>query len=86
MTKNNKIMKDKTLSYQGNCTSDEIIEYLFGDVTNFAQLIEDHGDEFILQVLVVKYDSEDDIHYFFYKNPNQVKELNGNITNAKNKF
>lgn len=55
----------KNLSYIGNCTDDDVIEHLFGDATNFAQLVDEHGDEFILGNLVVKYDSETDIHSFY---------------------
>ena len=55
------------LSYQGNCTQDDIIEHIFGDVNNFARLVDEYGDEFELNDLVVKYDPEKDIHSFYYK-------------------
>lgn len=61
--------EDKNLNYFGNCTDDDVIEHIFGDVNNFAQMIDEHGDEFILEDLVVKYDQDEDIHYFFYKIP-----------------
>lgn len=55
------------LSYIGNCTDDDVIEHIFGDATNFAQAVEEHGDEFTIDDLVVKYDSESDVHSFYYK-------------------
>jgi len=60
---------DTTLDYQGNCTQDDVIEYIFGDVNEFARLVDEHGDEFTVGDLVVKYDSKEDIHHFYYKTP-----------------
>ena len=57
----------ENLSYIGNCTDDDVIEHIFGDATNFAQVVEEHGDEFTIDDLVVKYDPESDIHSFYYK-------------------
>ena len=61
------IWEDAGLSYIGNCTDDDVIEHLFGDPTGFAQAVEEHGDEFVLDDLVVKYDPETDVHSFYYK-------------------
>lgn len=61
------INESAELSYQGNCTDDDVIEYIFGDVNNFACMVDEHGDEFELGDLVVKYDPENDIHHFYYK-------------------
>ena len=58
---------DSNLSYQGNCTEDDVIEHIFGDVNNFANMVEEHGDEFTVGDLVVKYDPETDVHSFYYK-------------------
>jgi hypothetical protein len=55
------------LNYIGNCTDDDVIEHIFGDATNFAQAVEEHGDEFTIGDLVVKYDPESDVHSFYYK-------------------
>lgn len=57
----------ENLNYIGNCTDDDVIEHIFGDATNFAQEVEEHGDEFVLNDLVVKYDPETDVHSFYYK-------------------
>ena len=54
------------LNYIGNCTDDDVIEHIFGDTTNFAQAVEEHGDEFTINDLVVKYDPKTDIHSFYY--------------------
>lgn len=61
------------LSYIGNCTDDDVIEHIFGDATGFAQAVDEYGDEFTINDLVVKYDPETDIHSFYYKN-NAVSE------------
>ena len=66
--KNTELTEDANLNYQGNCTDDDVIEYIFGDATRFAQLVDEYGDEFVLDDLVVKYNPEEDIHYFYYKN------------------
>jgi len=58
---------DSNLSYQGNCTEDDVIEHIFGDVNNFANMVEEHGDEFTVGDLVVKYDPKTDVHSFYYK-------------------
>ena len=55
------------LNYIGNCTDDDVIEHIFGDVTRFAQAVEEYGDDFVLDDLVVKYDPETDVHSFYYK-------------------
>lgn len=57
----------ENLSYIGNCTDDDVIEHIFGDATGFAQAVEEYGDEFTLDDLVVKYDPESDVHSFYYK-------------------
>lgn len=60
-------INETDLNYQGNCTDDDVIEYIFGDATTFAQLVDEHGDEFEIDDLVVKYNPEEDIHYFYYR-------------------
>lgn len=57
----------ENLNYIGNCTDDDVIEHIFGDATNFAQAIEEYGNEFTIGDLVVKYDPETDVHSFYYK-------------------
>jgi len=65
---------DSNLSYQGNCTEDDVIEHIFGDVNNFANMVEEHGDEFTVGDLVVKYDPETDVHSFYYKKQGVAEE------------
>lgn len=52
----------------GNCTMDDVIEELFGDVNHFACLVEDLGDEFTVGNITVKYDEDKDIHSFYFNN------------------
>ena len=64
------------LNYIGNCTDDDVIEHIFGDATNFAQAVEEHGNEFTIGDLVVKYDPEADVHSFYYKKPGVAEGVN----------
>ena len=58
----------ESLDYQGNCTEDDVVDDIFGDVNNFANMVEEYGDEFTRGDLVVKYDPKKDVHYFYYNN------------------
>jgi len=69
------------LSYIGNCTDDDVIEHVFGDATGFAQAVEEYGDEFVLDDLVVKYDPETDVHSFYYQ---QQDVAEGSLTEIEN--
>ena len=64
----------ENLSYIGNCTDDDVIEHIFGDATNFAQAVEEYGDEFTIDDLVVKYDPKSDVHSFYYKKQGVAEE------------
>ena len=57
----------ESLDYQGNCTEDEVVDEIFGDVNNFARMVDEYGDEFTVGKLAVKYDPETDIHSFYYR-------------------
>lgn len=56
---------NENLNYYGNCTQDDVVDYIFGDVSEFARQVELHGDEFEMGDVVVKYDAEEDIHHFY---------------------
>jgi hypothetical protein len=73
---------DSNLSYQGNCTEDDVIEHIFGDVNNFANMVEEHGDEFTVGDLVVKYDPETDVHSFYYKKQGVAEVINPMTANT----
>lgn len=60
--------KGKEMIYLGNCTQEDIIEHFFGDVSSFAKAVEDNGDDFTINDLVIKYNNLEDIHYFYYNN------------------
>lgn len=49
----------------GDCTMDDVIEHLFGDVSRFACMVEEHGDNFTVEKLTVKYDPISDVHTFY---------------------
>jgi hypothetical protein len=64
----NRLMKESgQMDYLGNCTEDDVVDDIFGHVSEFARVVEEHGDEFTIGNLTVKYDEDQDIHYF-YKN------------------
>jgi hypothetical protein len=64
----NRLMKESgQMDYLGNCTEDDVVDDIFGNVSEFARVVEEHGDEFTIGNLTVKYDEDQDIHYF-YKN------------------
>lgn len=44
---------------------DDVIEELFGDVSYLACLIEEHGDNFTVGSIEVRYDPDTDIHSFY---------------------
>jgi len=50
---------------RGDCRDDNLIDHIFGSVSEFARQIEEHGDEFIYQGIKVTYDPDKDIHYFY---------------------
>lgn len=60
--------ESSALEYLGNCTEDDVVDDIFGNVSEFARMVEEHGDEFTLGNLVVKYDDDQDIHYFYKDN------------------
>ena len=49
----------------GDCRNESLVDLLFGSVSELARLIEEHGDEFSIGPVVVRYDAETDIHTFF---------------------
>tara|TARA_R100001244_G_C5079352_1_gene113485 strand:+ start:322 stop:513 length:192 start_codon:yes stop_codon:yes gene_type:complete len=49
----------------GDCRNETIINEIFGSVTDFAQTIEQNGNEFKIGWLMVTYDNETDIHTFY---------------------
>ena len=51
----------------GDCRDEELVDRLFGSVSDFALAIEELGDNFTTDTLVVKYDEDTDIHTFYLK-------------------
>ena len=57
-------MKNPNYPYDGDCRDEILVEKLFGSVTNFAQLVEQLGNEFVWDGIQVDYDEASDIHFF----------------------
>jgi len=53
------------LDLLGDCRSEELIEDIFGSVSEFARLVEEKGDNFKIGKILVKYDKKRDRHSFF---------------------
>ena len=49
----------------GTCQDAELIEDIFGSVSEFARLVEIYGNEFTYDDTIVKYDEDTDIHSFY---------------------
>lgn len=56
-----------TLEFLGDCRNENLIEEIFGSVSEFARLVEERGDNFEYQGIVVKYNPRTDRHSFFIK-------------------
>jgi hypothetical protein len=59
------ILIEEAITLLGDCRDDNLIDHIFGSVSEFARQIEEHGDEFIYQGIKVTYDPNKDIHYFY---------------------
>lgn len=55
----------KNMDRLGNCTNENLIEAIFGSVSEFARQVEENGDEFTFGYIRVTYDREKDIHTFW---------------------
>ncbi len=49
----------------GDCRQENVIEDIFGSVTDFAREVEENGNWFEYNNVSVTYDEETDIHYFY---------------------
>src|SRR4051812_15559883 len=53
-------------SYIGNCVNDEVVDAIFGSVSEFANQVEENGDNFTYGNITVEYDEITDIHSFWH--------------------
>jgi hypothetical protein len=49
---------------QQDCRNEELVEEIFGSVSEFARLVEANGDDFKYGMWRVTYAPRKDIHYF----------------------
>lgn len=53
-------------SHIGDCRNEQLIEDIFGSVSEFARICEEYGDDgFMYGDVEVVYDSDADIHNFY---------------------
>lgn len=57
----------KNLEKIGDCRDENLVDKLFGSVTDFACAVEENGNDFELGWLAVKYNPKTDIHTFYKK-------------------
>ncbi|HWY34728.1 MAG TPA: hypothetical protein VNX68_08780, partial [Nitrosopumilaceae archaeon] len=58
----------------GDCRNEELVDDIFGSVSEFARQVELNGDNFLYQNIQVIYDPETDVHSFWKKNT-IIKEI-----------
>jgi len=51
----------------GTCVDESLVESIFGSVSEFACLDEENGGNFEYRGVVVRYNEDEDIHYFYEK-------------------
>ena len=49
----------------GNCTDENLVNEIFGSVSELARLVEENGDNFKYGVYTVVYNEDLDIHTFY---------------------
>lgn len=53
------------MNFIGDCRNVDLIEDIFGSVSEFALQVEENGDNFSYQGYEIKYNEITDIHSFF---------------------
>lgn len=53
------------LELLGDCRNESLVESIFGSVSEFAQQVEQKGDNFTLNNYLIKYNEKKDLHTFF---------------------
>lgn len=60
-------MKQNEEIFIGNCRNETLVEEIFGSVSEFARQVEEKGNSFWIDGVLVKYDHTTDIHSFWEK-------------------
>lgn len=55
----------KNMDRLGNCINENLIEAIFGSISEFARQVEENGNEFKYGSVQVTYDDDKDIHTFW---------------------
>jgi hypothetical protein len=75
VVKDGKIMENK-LDKLGICQDENLVEDIFGSVSEFARQVEEKGNEFIYGNISIKYNPKTDIHTFYKIMENKVVYMN----------
>lgn len=49
-----------------DCTESDMVDHIFGSASEFARQVELNGNNFTHEGVLVEYNEDEDIHYFFY--------------------
>ena len=49
----------------GDCRNENLIESIFGSISEFARLVEVRGNDFVFGKIQIKYNRNKDIHSFY---------------------
>lgn len=60
----NELWYNYIMTVIGTCKDEQLVEDIFGSVSEFARLVEEYGDWFEMDGLYVEYDEETDVHTF----------------------
>ena len=58
-------MKLADLQFVGDCRNEDLVDEIFGSVSEFARQVEINGDNFVFNGIRVKYIPQEDIHQFY---------------------
>lgn len=51
--------------YLGNCIDEELVENIFGSVSCFTELVEEFGNNFTFDNIIIEYDEDKNVHHFY---------------------
>jgi hypothetical protein len=51
----------------GDCRNEELVDDIFGSVSEFARIVDEKGDNFLYGKYAIIYNEKNDIHYFYLR-------------------
>jgi hypothetical protein len=53
------------MKFIGTCVDKDLVEYLFGSVSEFRSVLKKQDSTFLYKGVKVSYDPSEDLHYFY---------------------